>query len=97
MVRRAMATSDDERRELDARATRSSFERGYWLSRCEGFRVFASDGKRLGIVDTPIFDSQAERPDLLLVRAGFFGRRLVTISIDEVEAVLPREKKIVLR
>ena len=92
-----MATIDDERQELDARTTRSSFDQDYWLSRCEGFRVFASDGKRLGIVDTPIFDSQADRPDLLLVRTGFFGRRLVTVSTEEVETVVPREKKLVLR
>jgi hypothetical protein len=75
---------------------RSSFDRDYWLSHCEGFTVMSSAG-RVGVVKEVRFRSRADRPDVLVVRAGLLGRRTILIAIDDVDEVIPREKRIRLR
>jgi hypothetical protein len=73
-----------------------AIDRDYWLHRSEGFRVDSPDG-RVGFVEELRFGSSTERPDALAVRAGLFGRLLLIVPIDQVEKILPDERRIVLR
>lgn len=86
---------------MDAREgpdfARSSFDRNYWLSHCERFRVEARKKGRAGIVEHVRFQSRQDRPDVLAVRAGLFGRRILLIPVEEVEMVVPRQKRLLLR
>jgi hypothetical protein len=69
----------------------SSFDIDYWLSRCEGYRVESEAGK-LGVVEELRFGSRLDRPDELIVRAGFLGRRRVRVPVGDVERIITREK-----
>jgi hypothetical protein len=73
----------------------SAYGRDYWLHRCEGFRVEAA-GREIGRVHGLRFNGSIE-PDLLEVRTGLFGRRVLLIAVEQVEELLPREKRVVLR
>jgi hypothetical protein len=77
--------------------SRSVFDADYWLSRAEGFAVHSPSLGRVGIVEELHFYSRHDRPDELLVRTGRFGRRSVVVATDDVETVLPREKRLILR
>jgi hypothetical protein len=68
----------------------------YWLRNCEGFRVERADGGRVGVVEGVRFGSRADRPDVLVVRAGLFGRRELEIAAAAVREVVPREKRVVV-
>jgi hypothetical protein len=71
-------------------------DRDYWLSRCDHFTVYA--GERLvGAVEGMRFRSRVDRPDLLEVRCGRLDRRLLLVSVDDVERVVPEERRIVLQ
>ena len=67
-----------------------------WLGRCEGFRV-ELDGRRVGVVEELRFYTHVDYPDELVVRRGLLARRRVVIPSTEVEAVLARERRVLLR
>jgi hypothetical protein len=71
-------------------------DRDYWLSRCDHFTVFAGE-RIVGSVEGMRFRSRVDRPDLLEVRCGHLDRRLLLISVDDVERVEPEERRIVLQ
>jgi len=73
-----------------------AIDRDYWLHRSEGFRVDSPDG-RVGFVKELRFGSSMDRPDALAVRAGLFGRLLLIVPVEQVKAILPQERRIVLR
>lgn len=68
----------------------------YWLRRCHGFRVDWADG-RVGIVEDVLYGADREQPAALAVRVGLFGRRVDLVDVDEVEALAPRARRVVLR
>jgi hypothetical protein len=68
----------------------------YWLCRCEGFRVDAPT-ERVGVVEAIRFGSRVDRPDELLVRGGVLGTRRIVIDVTDVEEVVPRQQRLVLR
>jgi len=72
----------------------SSLGIDYWLHRCEGFRVESPKG-RIGTVRGVRFQGSIE-PELLEVHAGLLGHRLLLIPVEEVKAILPRERRVVL-
>jgi hypothetical protein len=72
-----------------------TWDRDYWLCRCEGFRVDAATG-RVGVVAEVRFRSRLDRPDELLVRRGVLGRRRVVVPVSDVEAILPQQQRLVL-
>jgi hypothetical protein len=81
---------------LDTRDPRdSSYGRDYWLHRCEGFRV-ESARRVIGTVHGLRFHDSIE-PELLEVRTGFLGRRVLLIPVERVEEIVPKEKRVVLR
>jgi hypothetical protein len=65
------------------------------LARCEGFQVDSPAGP-VGVVEGLRFVSRIDRPDLLEVRGGRFGRQLLVIPIDQVEEVRVREELVLL-
>jgi hypothetical protein len=73
-----------------------SWDQDYWLCRGEGFRVDAPNG-RLGLVEAVRFGARLDRPDELLVRGGFLRNRTLVVPVSEVEAVVPRQQRLVLR
>jgi hypothetical protein len=75
--------------------TRSSYGREYWLRRCEGFLV-ETPTKRIGRVVGIRYGEGTNEPELLEVRAGFFGRTLLLISTDDVDKVVAEERRILL-
>ena len=74
---------------------RSSLGRDYWLRRCQGFRVESPAG-RIGTVRGVRFGSSSE-PEVLEVRAGLLGRRLLLVPVHEIKEMIPEEKRIILR
>ena len=69
---------------------------GYWLARCEGFRVEAPAG-RLGTVSALRWESRADRPDRLVVRTGLLNRRELELQPAEIERIVPGQKLVVLK
>jgi hypothetical protein len=81
---------------LDPRDPRdSSYGRDYWLHRCEGFRVESPEGQ-VGKVRGLRFQGSIE-PELLEVRTGFLGRRVLLIPVEHVEKIVPERKLVILR
>jgi hypothetical protein len=68
----------------------------YWLCRSEGFRVDSPEG-RFGLVEAVMFRVRPDEPDALIVRSGVLGRRLVLVPIEQVDDVIPRKQRILLR
>jgi hypothetical protein len=68
------------------------FDRDYWLTHCEGFRVDSSAG-RLGFVEVVKTDGPGA-PPLLVIRAGRLGRRLLHVPGSEVAFIVPRAERI---
>ena len=60
------------------------FDRQYWLAHCNGFRVDAAEG-RLGFVEDV-------GENVLVVRAGRLGRRLLLVAPTEVAFIVPRAR-----
>jgi hypothetical protein len=72
------------------------FDRGYWLTHCEGFRVDTGEG-RLGVVETVLRGAHPTDDTQLAVRAGRFGRRTVLVPLSAVAFIVPRAERIWLR
>ena len=70
----------------------TSFDRDYWLSHCEGFRVDTAHG-RLGFVEE-VRGGDDRYGDVLAVRVGLLGRRIVLVPATEVDAIVPRAERI---
>ena len=75
--------------------TRSSYDRGYWLRRCEGFLV-ETPTKRIGRVTGMRFGETTNEPAVLEVRAGLFGRTRLLISVDDITEIDPEQGLITL-
>jgi len=71
-------------------------ERGFALCRCEGFQVDTPTGK-VGLVEGLRYQSRIDQPDALEVRAGWLGRKLFLIPVDEVDQIFVDEGRLVVR
>jgi hypothetical protein len=67
----------------------------YWLRTCEGFRV-DSDNGRVGVVEE-VRLSPGKHPQALAVRTGLFRTRVEIVPVSDVERVIPRKKRVLLR
>jgi len=70
--------------------------RGDLLARCEGFDVESPLGL-VGFVEGLRFSSRIDRPDLLEVRGGRFGRQLLLVPTEQVGEIRLADRCIVLR
>jgi hypothetical protein len=66
-----------------------------WLRLCEGFRVFAAHGC-LGTVESVAHDRD-DRPKSLVVRTGLFRRTQIEVEVNEVDAIVPETRRVLLR
>jgi hypothetical protein len=80
---------------LEDRGADRPFDRDYWLTHCEGFRVDTSEG-RLGVVET-VLPGENPYDTHLAVRAGRLGRRIVLVPLSSVAFIVPRAGRIWLR
>jgi PRC-barrel domain len=69
---------------------------GYWLRHCHGYRVDSRSG-RIGIVEDVLYGAEHDRPAALAVRGGLLGRRLELVPVEEVDAIHPQRKRLVVR
>ena len=95
-VRSQPAPSSDAGAEETEVSVRSTVKPDYKLCRCEGFEV-DSPTSRVGVVDGLRYYSRIDRPDVLEVRAGPFGRQLLLIPVEDVEQILVDEGRLILR
>jgi hypothetical protein len=72
-----------------------ALDRSYWLCRCAGFAVDDGD-RRIGHVRDVLFESRLDRPDLLVVRSGGLHRSELRVPVEDVETILPGERRVVL-
>jgi sporulation protein YlmC with PRC-barrel domain len=79
---------------VDLRGTNLDPE--YWLSHCEGFFVDDEAGKEIGVVDEVQLEHGSGRAIALVVAHGWFGRRVQTIPVAEVRAIVPSEERLVV-
>jgi hypothetical protein len=70
-------------------------ERPYWLCRCDRFRV-AADGHDMGVVDSVRFGSRLDQPDAVVIRTGRVHRSYWAVSQDDVVAIHPEERLLVV-
>jgi hypothetical protein len=75
--------------------TRSSYDRAYWLRRCDGFLV-ETPTKRIGRVTGVRYGETTNEPEALEVRAGLFGRTRLLISVDDVIDIDPEQGRLTL-
>lgn len=71
---------------------KQSFDRAYWLLHCEGFRVDTANG-RLGFVEE-IRSGDGLDGEVLAVRAGHLGRRIILVPARDVEFIVPRARRL---
>lgn len=79
---------------VDLRGTNLDPE--YWLSRCEGFLVDSESGEEIGVVEEVELEHGSGRAIALVVACGWFGRRMETIPVAEVRAIVPGEERLVV-
>ena len=89
------------RRELsgDAGAERAPFWQEQWLRNCHGFRVevIGLDSRwKIGSVRSVRLGSSGE-PEALEVRRGLLSRDSLEIAVEQVEEIVPEERRIALR
>jgi hypothetical protein len=77
----------------EAEQTRELIERT--VSRSEAYLVDAADGTEVGVVDRVSFDD-AGRPARIDVTCGWFGRRRCTFDVDDVVAIYPSGRLLVV-
>ena len=63
-----------------------------WGPVCRGFSVSFPDGERGRVEDIRLRDGAVE----LIVATGLFARRLVAIGGADVEAILPRTRRLIV-
>jgi hypothetical protein len=72
------------------------FDRDYWLTHCEGYRVDTGT-RRLGFVEEVILGENPPDDTYLAVRAGWLGRTVVRVPLSSVAFIVPQAKRIWLR
>ena len=100
IVRRAVIASSsadlDHQRVIELPRAPRTTDRDYWLAHCDHFTVYAGE-RIVGAVEGMRFRSRIDRPDLLEVRCGHLGRRLLLVPVDDVAFVEPQERMVVLQ
>jgi hypothetical protein len=67
------------------------------LAECEGFLVDGVDGGEIGVVAEVETAGAAGHVSALIVVCGWFGRRRLRVEVGAIEAVVPGERRIVVR
>jgi len=70
-------------------------DRSFWLAHCDEFDVYAGESP-LGVVRGSRFKSRIDQPDLLEVRVGRRGRRILLVPVEDVELIDLEERVVFL-
>jgi hypothetical protein len=84
------------REEPRDRGADKPFDRDYWLTHCEGYRVDTGTN-RLGVVETVILGENPPDDTCLVIRGGWLGRRVVLVPLSSVAFIVPQAERIWLR
>jgi hypothetical protein len=71
-------------------------ERAYRLSRCTGFLVINSDGRRTGMVSELHYQSRLDQPDEVVVHGGILGLQRLVYPADAITEIIPSERRLIL-
>jgi len=77
------------------RPSGAAFDPTHWLCRCEGSHVESPDGS-VGVVEKVRLWRGPDEQHALVVRTPLVGGGVLTVPVDEVEDVFPRERRITL-
>lgn len=69
----------------------------YWLRRCHGFLVDSESSEGVGVVDDVELASGSNRAVGLVVASGWFGRHLQTLAVEDLQAIEPSERRLVVK
>jgi sporulation protein YlmC with PRC-barrel domain len=69
----------------------------YWLANCHDFLVDSEEGEEIGVVDDVELEQDSGHPIALIVACGWFGRKVSPIPVENVRAIIPDEKRVVVR
>jgi len=67
------------------------------LAECEGYLVDGPEGEEIGVVEDVELDGPGGTVSALIVAGGWFGRRRVLVEATAIEALVPAERRIVVR
>ena len=83
--------------ELDVDLRGPSLDPEDWLRHCHDFLVDSESGDAVGIVDQVEFAPGSSRVTALIVLSGRFGHRVLRIAPAEVQAIVPDERRLIVR
>lgn len=83
--------------EVDVDLRGANLDPEYWLSNCHGFLVDSELGREIGVVDDVEVEPASGRAIALVVASGWFGRRLRTIPVSDVQRIVPSEERLIVR
>jgi hypothetical protein len=66
------------------------------LAHSEGFLVDGTDGRQIGVVES-VGTGDDGHVSAIVVARGWFGRRRAHIPVEAIDAILPAQRRIVLR
>jgi uncharacterized protein YrrD len=69
----------------------------YWLRHCHGFLVDSESGEGVGLVDDVEVAPGSDHAAALIVAAGRFGRHVQTIDVADVRAIVPSERRLIVK
>ena len=82
----------------EGNGTASERPGGDWVARCQGFGVISPDG-RIGTVEEVRYGPSRrwDSPTELAIQAGRGGRRRLIVPVDDIAAVVPDDRVVMLR
>ena len=66
------------------------------LAECEDFLVDGRDGREIGVVERVETSEPGGPASVLLISAGWFGRRHLRVGTDAILALLPAERRVIV-
>jgi hypothetical protein len=69
----------------------------HWLRTCHGFLVDSESGESVGVVDEVQLAPDSDHAVALAVATGWSGRHVRTITTADVQAIVPTERRLVVK
>jgi hypothetical protein len=67
------------------------------LRHCRDFLVDSESGEGIGVVDDVELAAGSDRAVALIVASGWFGRHVQTIDVADVQAILPTQRRLIVK
>jgi hypothetical protein len=82
----------------EGNGTASTRAGGDWIARCQGFGVVSPEG-RIGVVEEVRYGPSRrwDSPTELAVQAGREGKRRFIVPVDDIDAIVPDDRVVMLR